>query len=336
MRRLKQAARPDRRARICTVTGAAPQQRYTRRHVCRLFRITERQLRRWEAHGLIAPAEEYGFSDLRTLQTICDLRRNGVRPARIQKVLAAICERVDTLKNPLVETRVYREGRRLHVQVGGQPMEPFTGQLLFDFNRDEFRKLVALPAAESWKTGSSSDVASLRARVDAVFQRALEAERTGAMDDAIAFYRQAVEWDPGFAGAYVNLGTIYYAGRDFKQAERYYQLAIRADPSYPLAFYNLGNLYDELGDRPKALLQYLSALKLDPSYADAHYNIALLYQAAGQALKAMHHWKTYLKLDPGSPWAAIARRELARVYRETVVPRRDTPESGTGGAGNTV
>ena len=55
-----------------------------------------------------------------------------------------------------------------------------------------------------------------------------------------------------------------------------------------------------------------------------HYNIALLFQATGQQLKAVHHWKTYLKLDPGSPWATIARRELARVYRDTVVETKGT------------
>jgi len=31
----------------------------------------------------------------------------------------------------------------------------------------------------------------------------------------------------------------------------------------------------------------------------------------------------YLKLDPASPWATIARRELDRLYRETVLVNRE-------------
>jgi tetratricopeptide (TPR) repeat protein len=58
---------------------------------------------------------------------------------------------------------------------------------------------------------------------------------------------------------------------------------------------------------------------LDPGYADAHYNLALLYQGEGDSLKALKHWRAYLKLDPQGYWAAIARRELARVRDEAVI-----------------
>jgi tetratricopeptide (TPR) repeat protein len=91
------------------------------------------------------------------------------------------------------------------------------------------------------------------------------------------------------------------------------------DPHYALAHFNLGNLYDERGDRSEALNHYLAALGLHPDYADANYNVALLYQSIGQPLKAVRHWKLYLKLDPNSSWAAIARRELAKLKASTIV-----------------
>jgi hypothetical protein len=34
----------------------------------------------------------------------------------------------------------------------------------------------------------------------------------------------------------------------------------------------------------------------------------------------VRHWKAYLKLDAASSWAAIARRELDKLRRATVVP----------------
>ena len=65
-------------------------------------------------------------------------------------------------------------------------------------------------------------------------------------------------------------------------------------------------------------------MRLYPGYADAHYNLALLFQGSGQVMEAVRHWKTYLKLDPNSSWASIARRELDKLRRYTVVSGRRT------------
>jgi tetratricopeptide (TPR) repeat protein len=163
------------------------------------------------------------------------------------------------------------------------------------------------------------------------FEKGLELEQTGApLDDVIKAYQQALVIDPSSAGALVNLGTVYFNARAWREAERYYNDALKVDPEYPLAHFNLGNLYDETGDRPRALEHYQAALRANSGYADAHYNIALLYQTIGQPLNAVRHWKAYLKLDPGSSWAAIARRELAKLRDSTVVPGTRADHAGNG------
>jgi tetratricopeptide (TPR) repeat protein len=152
------------------------------------------------------------------------------------------------------------------------------------------------------------------------FEKALELEQTGApVVEIIGAYEKAVALDPLSAGAFVNLGTVYFHQRKWDEAERNYRKALEADPSYSLAHFNLGNLYDEKGDRSKAFLHYLMAIRLNPSYGDAHYNLALLYQSSGQALRAVRHWRAYLKIDPASPWAAIARHELDKLCRDTIL-----------------
>jgi tetratricopeptide (TPR) repeat protein len=152
------------------------------------------------------------------------------------------------------------------------------------------------------------------------FQKALDLEQSGAPAEEIIWaYERASELDEQSAGALVNLGTLHFNARRWADAERYYRRALDADPNYALAHFNLGNLYDERGDRPRALNHYLAAIRLHPSYADAHYNIALLYQTSGQVMKAVRHWRIYLKLDPGSSWAIIARRELEKLRKATIL-----------------
>jgi len=307
-----------RHATIARVTGDVPQQVYSRKEVRRLLAITERQLRSWEKQELVPATSEYGFFDLLALRTIAKLRKGRISTAKIRGALVALRDKLEGVENPLVELRIFSEGRKIRVQVGAQQMEPVSGQLLLNFEADEIRKLVSFPESDG-----ELEAARLRelqrAQADALFQEALELEQRGATSDAVDTYRQVLEIDPAFAGAYVNLGTIFFTGRDLDAAEKNYRQAIEADPQYALARFNLGNLYDELGNRPAALKEYEAALELNPAYADVHYNIALLFQSTGQLLQAVNHWKQYLKLDPGSPWASIARRELDRIYRETVV-----------------
>lgn len=300
------------------MAGESPKLSYSRREVRRLLKVTGRQLQSWEKQGLIPVVESYGFTDLLAIRTLAKLRKDRVSTTKIRQALEALRTKLAKVDNPLVELKIFSEGKQIRVQIGRQTLIPSSGQLLFDFGEEELAGLVAFPSGKG-QGGAPGREEADQAATNRLFQRALELEQQGALREAIEAYQQVIEADPGFAGAFVNLGTIYFNARELNKAAEYYHQAIAADPDYALAHFNLGNLYDELGDRAKSLFEYQTALRLDPNYADAHYNIALLYQAASQPLRAVHHWKTYLKLDPMSSWAPIARRELDKLYRETVV-----------------
>lgn len=314
----------SRHATISRVAGDLAKQSYSRRDVRRLAKVTERQLRSWERLELIPPLDAYGFQDLVAIRTLARLRKSKVSITKIRAAVAALRDKLDGIDDPLVELRLFSEGNQIRVQVGGQTMEPVSGQLLLGFEAGEFRQLVQFPN-QSEKSAGVRPKEGKQELAEDLFQHALELEQRGAPVDAIEAYRRVLEVDPAFAGALVNLGTLFFTVRDLDKAQHYYASAIAADPGYALAHFNLGNLYDEQGNRLGALKEYLSAIRLQPTYADAHYNIALLYQASGEVMRAVRHWKIYLKLDPMSPWATIARRELKKLYRETVVETADTP-----------
>jgi len=293
------------------VTAALRSGRFGRGEVRRWLKLTERQLRSWERQGLIAPAQSYGFRDLIALRSLVKLRQDRVAPRKIRQAILALRARLREIADPLVELRLYSEGGEIRVQVGGCAMEPVTGQLLLDFGAEELRRLVSFPQPDREPAG--------RAAADRLFEEGVRLEQQGAVEQARQAYLRALEADPNQTGALLNLGTLYFAAREFAKARDCYQRAVASDPGNPLAHFNLANVCEELGLRLEAQIHYETALRLQPDYADAHYNLALLYQSCGQPLRALRHWRIYLRLDPSSPWAAVARRELERLYRDTVV-----------------
>ncbi len=292
----------------------AAKQNVTRDQARRKFGITERQLLTWERQGFLEAAEKYGFTELVAIQTLIKLRKAKVSVPQLKRAIAALREKLAHIKNPLTELRLYVDGGRIRVELDGHSMEPESGQLLLNFDREELTRLVKMPDSKV----NLEREAKLSA--ERWFERGIELEQSGApIEQVIEAYETSVTLDPHSAGALVNLGTIYFNGKLWVEAERHYRKALEADPDYALAHFDLGNLFDERGDRAKAQFHYQAAVRLNPRYADAHYNLALLYQATNNVLNAVSHWKSYLKLDPQSNWAAIARRELTKLRQQTIV-----------------
>lgn len=289
---------------------------WSRSQVLRQCDLPERQLKAWEAQSLISPKDHYHFEDLVEIRVLARLKELGVSPSRLKAVFASVHGKLQGIQNPLTELRVYVEGKRIRVQTEGRKME-VSGQLLLDFDQAELRRLLTFPTQAP---GESSHDRKSRLEAETWFQRALELEQSGAdKREAIAAYQKALELNPSLAGALVNIGTIYFNARKWRESEKFYQQAITADPSYPLAHFNLANLHEELGRTSLAIQHYKKAIELQPNYADAHYNLALLFQTRGRAMEAIRHWKLYLALDPSSQWASIARREMAKLKQSALV-----------------
>ncbi len=303
-----------------------PDSTYSRRQVRRLLGLSEAQLRAWERQQLVPVQNSYRMADLVALRTLQKLSRSHLSAARIRAILSAVRRKVGHLEEPLKQLRILREGRRILVVVGGQKMEPLSGQLLLDFDHEELARLVSFPASQT------SGLAPQPREAQLWFDKGVELERNGApLELIVQAYERAVALDPRSTGAMVNLGTLYFHRRKWSQAERWYRRALEADPTYALAHFNLGNLYDEMDNRAAAIAHYKEAIRLDPQYADAHYNLALLYQLGGENIKAVRHWRVYLRLDPCSPWSSIARRELEKLLAVTVVPGGQDPAAGGSG-----
>jgi tetratricopeptide (TPR) repeat protein len=282
---------------------------YSRQDVLRIMQISCRQLQGWERAELIPQRETYTFQDLGQLRTVRALREEAVPAASIRHSIMAM-KAVAGMANPLLEASLVRTGTRLAFRHHGAVMDPIRRQLLFDFER----------AANVEQTSDGSQASSLRSlgsarqlSVQDRFMAAVQAEEAGEKQRAISLYEELIAFDPQYAAAYINLGTIFFHLRQYGRAEELYRLATEADPTYVLAFFDLGNVLDELERMDESIAAYRRAVELAPRYADAYYNLALAYERKGLGRQALRHWQCYRKLDNRGPWADHARGQIRKL-----------------------
>ncbi|MGA9673014.1 MAG: tetratricopeptide repeat protein [Terracidiphilus sp.] len=282
---------------------------YSRQDVLRILQISSHQLQGWERAELIPQQQTYTFQDLGQLRTLRALREEDVSAACIRHSILAM-KAVAGMENPLLEACLVRTGTRLAFRHHGAMVDPIRRQLLFDFERMDQM------CGVSTGTGSAPlrriGPGSPRGVQDR-FLAAVQAEESGEKNRAIALYEEILEIDPGYAPAYINLGTINFHLRKYDRAEELYRRATEADPSYVLAFFDLGNVLDELQRLDESIAAYRRAVTLAPRYADAHYNLALAYERKAQHRSALRHWTSYIRLDNRGPWADHARGQIRKL-----------------------
>jgi tetratricopeptide (TPR) repeat protein len=211
------------------------------------------------------------------------------------------------LSNPLREARAIKTGRRIAFRQQGTLVDTIGRQLLFDFESAPGLRAAA-PAAPLRMTQARQNIAGL-------FLAAVQAEEIGDKQKAIGLYEAIIAADPGYAAAYINLGTLCFHQRNFTRAEELYRRATEADPGYALAYFDLGNVLDEMGRLNESIEAYKHAIRLSPGYADAHYNLALAYERNGEPRRALRHWQEYRKLACSGPWAEHAEERIARLLK---------------------
>lgn len=86
-----------------------------------------------------------------------------------------------------------------------------------------------------------------------------------AVDQAKQDYERALRIRPNYPEAMNNLGTIYYAQKDYKQAEKLYRKALKSMPRSASVYNNLGAAYFAQGKFAKGAQAYQSAFAIDPS-----------------------------------------------------------------------
>lgn len=127
-------------------------------------------------------------------------------------------------------------------------------------------------------------------RGDVWVELGIALERTDQMIEAIKAYEQAIEL--GIAGhlLFHQLGSAYLACGNFEKAENTFNRAIETDPNFAPAWINLAITKENLDQLDTSLDIYAALLRKDPQYSEAAYRQALGFLSAGRLSEG---WNAY-------------------------------------------
>lgn len=95
---------------------------------------------------------------------------------------------------------------------------------------------------------------------------------------ALKNYLKAVEQNPDYFDAYVQLGVLY-SRKQPQMAEAYFKNALRLQPRHVHTRYLLGLLYQEQGETDKAIATHQDNLAIDPNYVPSMFAMGVILMA---------------------------------------------------------
>ena len=118
---------------------------------------------------------------------------------------------------------------------------------------------------------------------------------------AISSMQTAVEQDPDYYNAYIQLGLLC-AAKKLPVAEDYYKDALNINPGSEEALYDLGMYYQEIKNWNAAIETYTTLLKVNPHHFDAHFNLGIIHtKELNVTDEGMKYFNLAVEDDPKNP-----------------------------------
>ncbi|MBF0380249.1 MAG: tetratricopeptide repeat protein [Magnetococcales bacterium] len=129
-------------------------------------------------------------------------------------------------------------------------------------------------------------------------QRAVSFHKGGQIEDAILWYRKALEYNPTDLASLLNMGAALQGRGEITEAIACYQKAITIKPDYPNAYCNLGVAYQDLGRLDEAIKTLKKAIELAPEFPDALSNLGNALFKNGDIDEAIIYCKKAIAIKP--------------------------------------
>jgi cytochrome c-type biogenesis protein CcmH/NrfG len=118
-------------------------------------------------------------------------------------------------------------------------------------------------------------------------------------DKQVAPLKEKLKSDPNNTSLLLQVGAIYHATHQFKEASQYYGKAAQVDPKNPAIRSKLAASLFRSGDADGAIAQLNDALTFAPTDANTLFNLGMIkFEAKQDAKGAVAAWQKLLKSNP--------------------------------------
>lgn len=130
-------------------------------------------------------------------------------------------------------------------------------------------------------------------------------------------YLQSLDWNADDPAAQVNRGNFHTARKEFESAEQAYREALQIDPDFAMAYINLADLFRLIHRDNEGLSLLQQGLSRLPDAADLHHSLGLLQVRLKNTAEALNSLERAVKLAPDQPrFSYIYAMALNSVGRE--------------------
>lgn len=134
--------------------------------------------------------------------------------------------------------------------------------------------------------------------------------------DAEAEFRQVIEQNRADANGYFNLANVCLLTKRFDEAANFVQQGMSREPNSAFGHFLQGSVMLQKGDHTGAEKQLQAALYQDPGMANAHLALVNLYVQQKRNADAVQELQAFLKQSPESSYAPQARELLKKLQGE--------------------
>jgi Flp pilus assembly protein TadD len=139
---------------------------------------------------------------------------------------------------------------------------------------------------------------SPQAELRASFQKAVDLQTAGKLDEAEAEYKAILEKSPDVPEVYQNLGGIYTAKKDYPAAETALLKALELNPGSADVATQLAKVYHDSGQPEKAMEVMAKSAGANPTDAKAQFNQGIFLLNANKSEEAIAAFEATIKADP--------------------------------------
>ena len=132
----------------------------------------------------------------------------------------------------------------------------------------------------------------------------------GDTDKALAGFQEVVEMRPDMAPAYVAIGDIHGASKQWGEGIAAYSKALALNPNQVAVQFNQAIYAMNSGDLDMAGQSFLNVIGLKEDYAPAHFQLGMVRVGQQRNEEAVEHFEKYLELQPDGSSADTAKGML--------------------------